>query len=144
MSALPERLGRGTTLTAHWLNRLLDWCRSHEILAGPGIKLTRTPTGTTVSAALGSGCGSTSRRTSVVPVKTQPSLAAYWSDGVPVLLYEDGFLLPPTGDGTVYLPEVGGRAAPSPGIACLAHRFESFEVQSGPDEEIEPEEEEET
>ena len=50
MSALPDRLGRGTTLTAHWLNRLLDWCRSRELRAGPGIKLTRTPSGTTVSA----------------------------------------------------------------------------------------------
>lgn len=141
MSALPERLGRGTTLTAHWLNRLLDWCRSHEILAGPGIKLTRTPTGTTVSAAPGSGCGSTSRRTGVVPVVTKEGSYKDWSDGVPVTLFENGFLLSSTGDDTVYLPEVSGRAAPSPGIACLAHRFESFEVMSGPDEEIEPEEE---
>ena len=77
-----------------------------------------------------------------MPVKTLPASADYWSDGVPIELYEDGFLLPSTGYGTVYLPEVGGRAAPSPGIACLAHWFVAMEVQSGPADEIEPEAEE--
>lgn len=49
MSELPRRLSPRTSLSANWLNRLLDFLRSRDLRAGPGIKLTRTPSGTTVS-----------------------------------------------------------------------------------------------
>lgn len=49
MSELPRRLSAKTNLSANWLNRLLDWCRARDLKAGPGIRLTRTPSGTTVS-----------------------------------------------------------------------------------------------
>ncbi len=49
MSELPRRLAPGTSLTAHWLNRLLDWCRGNTLRAGPGVHLDRTPSGTTIS-----------------------------------------------------------------------------------------------
>lgn len=51
MSDLPRHLSAGTALSANWLNRLLDALRARELRAGPGIRLTRTPSGTTVSAA---------------------------------------------------------------------------------------------
>lgn len=51
MSELPARLSPGQRLTAHWLNRLLDYLRARELRPGPGIKLTRTPSGTTIGAA---------------------------------------------------------------------------------------------
>ena len=48
MSELPERLSPGQHLSAHWLNRLLDYLRSRDLRAGPGADLTRTPSGTTI------------------------------------------------------------------------------------------------
>lgn len=57
MSELPRRLSPGTTLSANWINRLLDYLRSRDLRAGPGIKLTRTPSGTTISAAPGADAG---------------------------------------------------------------------------------------
>ncbi len=51
MSELPARLSPGQRLSAHWLNRLLDFLRARELRPGPGIKLTRTPSGTVVSLA---------------------------------------------------------------------------------------------
>jgi len=62
MSELPARLSPGQRLTAHWLNRLLDFLRARELRAGPGIRLARTPSGTTVSAAAaGTAAGETER-----------------------------------------------------------------------------------
>lgn len=49
MSELPRRLSPKTALSANWLNRLLDFLRSRDLKAGPGIRLTRTPSGSTVS-----------------------------------------------------------------------------------------------
>ena len=51
MSGLPDRLSPGQRLSAHWLNRLLDYLRSRELRAGPGARLDRTPSGTTLSLA---------------------------------------------------------------------------------------------
>ena len=51
MSELPRRLSPRTNLSANWLNRLLDYLRSRDLHAGPGVKLTRTPSGTTISAS---------------------------------------------------------------------------------------------
>lgn len=51
MSELPRRLSPGTRLSAHWLNRLLDWLRSRDLRAGRGVKITRTPSGTTISVS---------------------------------------------------------------------------------------------
>lgn len=48
MSELPQRVAQGQRLSAHWLDRLLDYLRSRELRAGRGIKLTRTPSGTTI------------------------------------------------------------------------------------------------
>lgn len=50
MSELPRRLSPGQRLTAHWLNRLLDHLRSLALREGPGIRIHRTPSGTTISA----------------------------------------------------------------------------------------------
>lgn len=50
MSELPRRLSPKTNLSSNWLNHLLDFLRSRDLRPGPGIKLTRTPSGTTVSA----------------------------------------------------------------------------------------------
>lgn len=49
MSELPRRLSPKTALSANWLNRLLDFLRSRELHAGPGINLKRTLSGTTIS-----------------------------------------------------------------------------------------------
>ena len=54
MSEIPNRLSKGTRLTALWLNRLLDFLRSRDLRAGTGIRIDRTPSGTTISA-IGSG-----------------------------------------------------------------------------------------
>lgn len=53
MEDMPHTLARGDELPAAWLNRILSALRSRELRAGPGIRLTRTPSGTTVSAAPG-------------------------------------------------------------------------------------------
>ena len=50
MSELPNRLSKGTHLPALWLNRLLDYLRSRDLRAGKGIRIDRTPSGTTISA----------------------------------------------------------------------------------------------
>lgn len=49
MDDLPPRLSAGQTLSAAWLNRLLAWLRSRDLRAGPGARLARTPSGTTIS-----------------------------------------------------------------------------------------------
>ena len=51
MSELPRRLSSGVNLSANWINRLLDFLRSRDLHAGPGIKIMRTPSGTTLSVA---------------------------------------------------------------------------------------------
>ena len=115
MSALPERLGRGVALTAHWLNRLMDWCRSQELRAGPGIKLTRTPTGTTVSAIAHAGGTSgiampariVSCYNGVYDVLVYPAENIFWNRK------------------KLTLPEVNSRAALKTGTWVLAHSFKS-------------------
>ena len=50
MSEMPNRVSPGDRLSAHWLNRLLDYLRSITLRPGPGVRITRTPSGTTISA----------------------------------------------------------------------------------------------
>ncbi len=49
MPELPPRLRVGERLTARWLNGLLDYLRSRDLRAGPGISLVRTQGGTVAS-----------------------------------------------------------------------------------------------
>lgn len=132
MSELPRRLSPRTNLSANWLNRLLDFLRSRDLHAGPGIKLTRTPSGTTISAAPSGDHLETGTEEDVVPCRvSQANTAQEWKNGVLVDLYPNGFLRARTGSARVYLPEVGMRTKPQPGMTLLAHRHVSFLVGSG-------------
>ena len=51
MMDLPNHLSSGDNLPASWLNRLLDHVRGARLSVGPGLRLSRTPSGTTVSLA---------------------------------------------------------------------------------------------
>lgn len=57
---IPGELKKGDKLTADWLNKLVREAVSRTLRAGPGIRLTRTPSGTTVSAAAVTGRGARS------------------------------------------------------------------------------------
>ena len=116
MMDLPRKLSRGDSLSASWLNRLLDWCRSRDLRPGPGIQLKRTPSGTTVSAA--------------------PAAADFWADAPDALpakitgfdrgvysveFYANGIGRPATGTGTLRMPEVSIVAQLPEGTFVLAH-----------------------
>lgn len=47
---LPEELKKGDRLPAGWLNRLVREILSRTLSAGPGIRIIRTPSGSTISA----------------------------------------------------------------------------------------------
>ncbi len=115
MSELPRRLSQKTALSANWLNRLLDFLRSRDLRAGPGIKLTRTPSGTTVSAA-GARDGGTSGI-------AMPARIASCENGVyNVLVYpDDDFIL----RRKLTLPEVNSHAELKSGTWVLAHSFKT-------------------
>jgi len=48
---IPEELRRGDRLTADWINRLVREAVSRTLYPGPGIRISKTPTGTTLSLA---------------------------------------------------------------------------------------------
>ena len=52
---IPRRLSRGQRLTADWLNRLVDAVLSRTVSAGPGLRVTRTRAGTTISMSADRG-----------------------------------------------------------------------------------------
>lgn len=64
----------------------------------------------------------------VVPCRVREAEYAKWEDGVAVDLYANGFQNEPTGEDTIYVPEVGTATKPSPGMAMLAHRYVSFQL----------------
>lgn len=64
--ALPGLLRAGEKLTARLLNAIIGELRARTLRAGPGIRLTRTPSGTTVSAAARTGCGARSGHSAAV------------------------------------------------------------------------------
>ena len=130
MSALPERLGRGVALTAHWLNRLLDWCRSQELRAGPGIKLTRTPSGTTINLSAGPSAGPRA------PADACPAVVRQ-SSGVPgvydVWLYPAGIGKPGRSAATVSVTEFGVENDLPSGTIVLAHAIAIVAAEDGDD-----------
>lgn len=116
MSELPRRLSPKTNLSSNWLNRLLDFLRSRDLRAGPGIKLTRTPSGTTVSfngeRAEGASCTAAPARVhscsgGVYKVVVYPDANDYWHRR------------------ELTLPEVNSRAQLKTGTWVLAHPFKS-------------------
>lgn len=113
MSGLPRRLAAGVSLTAAWLNRLLDYLRSRELIAGPGIRLSRTPSGTTIAAAAGSAAA---------PHDAVPAVVTAAGNGVyTVDLFANGIGMPRTGAGTLAVPEVSMLSTLDVGTVVLAH-----------------------
>lgn len=127
MSELPNRLSPGQRLTAHWLNRLLDYLRSRELRAGPGARLTRTPSGTTLSlAARDAPAGASS------PCGAVPAVVRSCSGGVySVDLYADGIGARSTGRASLVLTEVQSLAPLAAGTVVLAHLQPAVAVASG-------------
>ena len=116
MSGLPRRLAAGVSLTAAWLNRLLDYLRSRELIAGPGIRLSRTPSGTTISAGAAAGAAAAAAPDVVPAVVTSGSGGVYRVD-----LYANGLLSPRTGQGRLVVPEVSMLQTLDAGSVVLAH-----------------------
>ena len=102
-SNLPNKLSIGDPLPAHWLNRLLDWLRSRDLQVGPGLRMSRTPSGTTLSLAPGA------RRPAMaagaaVPARVRRSRGSTGRGGVVNCeFYADGTGAPATGTGSVFL-----------------------------------------
>ena len=113
MSGLPRRLAAGVTLTAAWLNRLLDYLRSRELFAGPGIRLSRTPSGTTISVAPG---GAAATHDAVPAVVKAAGNGVYTVD-----LHANGIGMPRTGTATLAVPEVSMLSTLDVGTVVLAH-----------------------
>lgn len=128
MSELPRRLSPKTALSANWLNRLLDFLRSRDLRPGPGIKLTRTPSGTTVSAALATA-DFWAGAPDALPAKITGFSAGVYS----VEFYANGIGRPATGTGTLRMPEVSVLAQLPAGTFVLAHvcqaRIEQFDTE---------------
>ena len=78
MSELPRRLSPKTNLSSNWLNRLLDFLRSRDLRPGPGIKLTRTPSGTTVSAVSAGGAADAGEWPALYTMKFDKGAAFMW------------------------------------------------------------------
>lgn len=67
---LPDKLQRGQVLTASWLNRLLDAVRARTVSAGPGVRVARSPAGTTVCAVAAPGGQATDADSSLCVIGT--------------------------------------------------------------------------
>ncbi len=120
MTDLPQKLSRGAALPAAWLNRLLDWCRSRDLRAGPGIKLTRTPSGTTISLGPRGGVLSPALGDVVVGVVTQNNGGGV----VKVRIKRAAGAGYATFESCV-TPEVSQLSDIPPGTAVLAHAVET-------------------
>lgn len=127
----------GEPLRASWAQRLVAYVRSLRVLAGPGLVARRTASGTVVSLAAGAASGTAPRGRSgdVIPCRVRGTNTMAWAEGVACDLYENGYAAGKTGEGVVYLPEVGTRTYPQPGMTFLAHRFVSFRTGGSQEEE---------
>lgn len=117
MSELPRRVSQGDRLTAHWLNRLLDFLRARELRAGPGIKLTRTPSGTTISARRRPGSDGESIPDACVGVV----LSNAFEGGLIVKAYPNGILGSESLNVRLHAPCVFRRAPFVPGDVVICH-----------------------
>ena len=129
MSELPARLSPGQRLTAHWLNRLLDFLRARELRAGPGIKLTRTPTGTTLSLARAAGHAGVTESDACVGM-------VVWADtsgGVRVRLYPEGSAGPAGDTVPLFSPCVFRRSPLTLGDTLLVHPINATATGEGED-----------
>lgn len=119
-SNLPNKLASGDHLPAHWLNRLLDWLRSRDLQVGPGLRMSRTPSGTTLSLA-GASAGSARPDDSVVVGLTRESVASgICRISVPAGTGTNGRS---RNADTLVVPEVTQIATIPNGTAILAHRL---------------------
>jgi len=86
------------------------------------------------------GGGGAGGRGDVIPCRVKGNSENDWADGVQVDLYADGFMAGRTGEGMLYLPEVGTQTKPQPGIAVLAHKIWVHALDGGMDgiEEADP------
>jgi hypothetical protein len=119
MSELPERLSPGQRLSAHWLNRLLDYLRARELRPGPGVHLTRTPSGTTIGTTRGPAAAAAAADDGCYPavINNESTIPGIYK----ATLYKDGL---GTGSGTaidLVLTEFGQEMGLPPGTIVLAH-----------------------
>lgn len=108
---------RGDPITADWARELVRELRAQRLSAGPGLKLTRTPSGTTVSVARKGNEGDAEVETEDVDVMT---LTATASGGV----LSDGT------HGTVAAVEFALQDTLPSGTKILVHKI-LVEVQDG-------------
>lgn len=98
MTDLPNHLSPGDKLPASWLNRLVDHLKGARLNAGPGLRLTRTPSGTTVSIAPPGAADAAA----LGPIPAR--ITAHRGHGVyDAAFYSRGATLGPTFYGKVYL-----------------------------------------
>lgn len=132
--SLPGRLMRGYVLSADWLNRLRDAVQARTVNAGPGLAVTRTPSGTTISLARQVQEAADSETTTL---DTVPAKVESFSSGVYKLaLYADGLnsTATETGvEGTAMC--VSFRSHLPEGTVVLAHRVPALELPTTEDEE---------
>ena len=55
---LPRTPRSGDPVSADWARKVADELRAQRVIGGPGVKVSRTPNGTTVSAAIPRASGS--------------------------------------------------------------------------------------
>lgn len=92
----------GAPVTANWGREVCDSLRRMRLQAGPGIRLSQTPEGTTIR--LGGAAAQTHvvMPDEVVLVKVTGGSAA---SGYTVAVHTDGLDKPPTGIGVLHVPE---------------------------------------
>ncbi|MDD4059184.1 MAG: hypothetical protein PHW08_00600 [Kiritimatiellae bacterium] len=111
----------GYPVTANWGREVCDALRRMRLQAGPGIRLSQTPEGTTITAA-------PAKTTRQDVVSTDPACMARVVSGnalsgYKVDLYADGLEEDSTGTGTLFFPEVAAYASQDlpAGSVLLAH-----------------------
>lgn len=128
MEDLPHTVSRGQTLTADWLNRLLSALRSRELRAGPGIRLSRTPSGTTISVERPAAGSAPAGDVCIARVESA-------ADGVMRLkriLPAASNTIPDKFDAVAC--DLAYRTAPSAGTQVVAHSYASKDIPSSEDE----------
>lgn len=109
----------GEVLTAKWLRDFVSFVKSNILVAGPGLRINRTPSGSTISLASASHGSSDADRDAALAIVTQADDAALTCD-----IYGNGLSRPPTSTSVrVAVTDCATHGSIPAGTVVIVHRF---------------------
>lgn len=108
----------GEVLTAKWLRDFVSFVKANILVAGPGLRINRTPSGSTISLASEARTAS-GERDAAIAIVTQADDAALTCD-----IYGNGLSRPPTSTSVrVAATDCATHGSIPAGTVVIVHRF---------------------